>query len=792
MSSIPISRHSTGSKGDSKRIPRNNDPTNLNNNDWSSDTFSMQDQIAVKEKSRSTDTSKKVSRRFAAQDGSMSYISAYVHQLNDSSRSEHGDEVEGSVGTSEFVGEKRKPYQRPYLSFRAQTKDDLLKRQSTAKLNRVIDENDEIFGDVTKILEEDFFAYDFSGLEGEALNNEVRCVLERAPAGSHIQLPEKAIKLPAVSISCPITITGLPGTTIEVTQGSISIDCSSYEHFVHFGELTFIYNLDDEVYDLYEQEKDAENLFAPLFVLHGTSHLEVRDCRIKSIVKTQEGSSQISTDRNQINSSRSAGLPVKAIKDVCFWLRGSSNESVTSVTQLDRRPVLVLKSCVIYNFYACIKGGVDASLYCEGNSFLDFFECAISLINPIICHIEQGIFERTVGNTVQIRFLKRVAEVDVERKVVIKKVDMTSSCRNGISISAETKHHQPINLAISIRGNQITGHHDNAIFMKNLRANKISISKNQIHSNFENGVYLQNVDVGMNTDSGISPTSSQVANQQMLRVHSNKICDSQNGTGLILEECGGLLEANEVLGNFNGGIKLFNSPPANSKRSTESSLDSISQESAPLRTVINKCVLANNNVAGIIVENFWKGNITVVQCEIRKNFGFGISLLMDEDVRKMFNPQTAASNFGSANGSSPLRHSVGGGAAGTMNDSGLVAGIAAGGIIALPSGRNSYVLPMKHSTGSIQISHSKILSNKADGIVAENYRCSVSHTYIQDNLERAIHLRSENSKNLLFLKDLLTSQLRDYIEGPIGGRWGNIHIEKKGVCSKDANNCAVF
>lgn len=151
--------------------------------------------------------------------------------------------------------------------------------------------------------------------------------------------------------------------------------------------------------------------------------------------------------------------------------------------------------------------------------------------------------------------------------------------------------------------------------------------------------------------------------------------------------------------------------------------------------VITRCQMYTNGENGVTVLDFSRGTVLIEHCRVNENYHNGLYFLQSKDT-------------------------------------------------ALPVPKTDQVAPHLDK-GTIKVQHCEIARNRQYGITLSMIRSFISQTTIIDNGEGAVSL-DERSKQLLQFDSQDSEQVRDRVQGSIGGDWGLLYPEKRGLCGRSS------
>jgi Right handed beta helix region len=436
---------------------------------------------------------------------------------------------------------------------------------------------------------------DFSGIsfkmDTEIVKNFQEAIRISAP-GSIITLPPKKLQFDSLLITSPITLRGLPGSAIEITNGSIVIDFSGHlkesildteKQSAIICEIAFQYTLDSDFRSP-----------AALFVLDACStKLEVRDCDLKS---------------NNHSLQIVSGDSLEEIDDVCFWINGLGNKKGISKNSLKFNSMVIVSSCNISNFFECARGGINCNICIEKSHIAGCLGNAVSVVNPKQLIIKQSVIDRIqhtaidvnlipdyVGiNTIRSSGTEALSSMQIEKSLVIEGNDIRSTGSYGINIWSDNVTFYP--LVIKIIKNKISNCKKEGIAVRHLNINELKIDSNECSCNQGTGFWLQKV----------------ISNK--ISIEYNKSFDNYSGYGLYVYDTGAKLKKNEFFRNSLGGIMVVGA-----SKGTDTHLS------------IKNCLIKTNGENGITIMDVLQGVILITGCKINENSHDGIYLLQSRD-----------------------------------------------------------------------------------------------------------------------------------------------------------------
>jgi hypothetical protein len=165
--------------------------------------------------------------------------------------------------------------------------------------------------------------------------------------------------------------------------------------------------------------------------------------------------------------------------------------------------------------------------------------------------------------------------------------------------------------------------------------------------------------------------------------------------------------------------------------STSKEADDLAQD-----LIITRCQIYTNGENGVTVLDFTRGTVLIEHCRVYENYHNGLYFLKSKDT-----PQSV-----------------------------------------LP--KPDQVAPYQDK-GAVKVQYCEIARNRQYGVTLSMIRCFISDTTITDNGDGAVSL-DERSKQLLKFESQDSEQVRDLVQGSIGGDWGLLYPEKRGLCGRSS------
>ena len=438
---------------------------------------------------------------------------------------------------------------------------------------------------------------DFSGISfamsKDSVENLQEVIRVSAP-GSTITLPPHKLQFASLLITSPITLRGLPGTSIEITNGSIVVDFTSnsresFSNSLKESALICEVSLKFSAGPSYRSSSPAA-----LFVIDSSgTYLEVRDCEMRS----SSHEPQVILDN-----------PEEDIEDVCFWVNGSGFKKFITKKSMRFNSSLIVSSCNISGFFECCRAGVNASISIEKSHIEDCLGNAISAMNPKDLIIQYSVMEKIKKTAIDISIIsdpvagialgssrtESLSSIQNERTMVIEGNDIKNTGGYGVNIWSEHVVYYP--LQIKLLKNKITGCKKEGIAVRHISVPELTIHCNDCCLNQGTGFWLQKV------------------NSMKMLVTNNRGYDNYSGYGIYIYDTGATLKHNELHRNSLGGIMVVGA-----SKGTETNL------------VIKKCLVQSNGENGITIMDYSLGTIEVAKCKINENYHDGVHLLQSKE-----------------------------------------------------------------------------------------------------------------------------------------------------------------
>ena len=415
------------------------------------------------------------------------------------------------------------------------------------------------------------------------------------------------------------------------------------------------------------------------------------------------------------------------IHDVCFQLQ--ANSTSISGNRPRRHGTLYLKSTTISYFASFIQMESYTSLYAQRCFFSESRGHSINVANPKTLKIAESIFEKSEKSSINIRFSRDLNE-ETARNITILENELLNSHSYGISIFGENLKHQ--NLTFVIMKNRIFHSKKDSIGIKFLNVSDLKILNNEIKSSKGNGIYIHNV-------------YDSISNKQVV-VSENRVTLSDSN-GMLIKDSSCLLESNEIAQNNKNGVHIANSDSLNAEEYSFYKKNS-------MKLFLNNCRIFGNTETGVFISGILKGPMIINSCVLNENL-HGVMVNEKEVQNYSF---VASSDDKTKQAQAKVSKQFGG------------------------SQRFAHIL----------IEKSEVLRNIVAGITLRNLWSDlfVSENMMSGNKEYAIWIENVTDKNHLKLKDLERGRLREFIQGYVGGAWGDAYEERGGACK--GTTCSIF
>jgi hypothetical protein len=402
------------------------------------------------------------------------------------------------------------------------------------------------------------------------------------------------------------------------------------------------------------------------------------------------------------------------------------------------------------NFYTTIEAAPMCEISLEKSYLQENRSHTISIWDPLSLHVKECVIDKSEKSSLSIRLTRNLAltnQLIDNRHVIIEDCDILNGMSYGISVLGEINIHQPVKIAF-LR-NRINNFKKDGIGVKNLNTTNMKIIGNEIKACRINGLYLQNI------------FDSQ--QQSQLMITDNQIYDS-TCYGVYIKECSTTFENNHIYQNNKGGlfIKGLEKPIFDPKEHPEY----ISK-----RIIINGCNIHSNEEGGMILHGALGGPLLINSCSFVSN---AHGILIKENISKI-----GSSDLDTANLNPPA----------TENEEARLS--------SRNTSRSRDTKKKKKkqklvSLGQISIENTHISQNKSCGVFINSLysQLFIDQTVINENRDYAFILESQLEKHLVVFRDAERGKLREFVQGYIGGEWGELYEEKSGVCK--GNKCVIF
>jgi len=150
----------------------------------------------------------------------------------------------------------------------------------------------------------------------------------------------------------------------------------------------------------YFRAEEGGKLVLPLLVVEDNTHVEVRDCYLRSMKK----------------SSQSQGPPLH-MEEYGFCLNLDS--FFQNACNEDYEASLFLKSCIFYNFHDSVRAGVNSAVHLEKCHMSECRNNAVYALNPRNLKVRLSTLTKPFANGVCVEMLDSSSDLDVVRNVVL-------------------------------------------------------------------------------------------------------------------------------------------------------------------------------------------------------------------------------------------------------------------------------------------------------------------------------------------------------------------------------------
>jgi hypothetical protein len=199
----------------------------------------------------------------------------------------------------------------------------------------------------------------------------------------------------------PMSIVGSPGTILEIINGNVIFDFQEYIaangpmsdlHRACISEVSLIFKLDPvRIYNRLKENQEKLNfnkeklvyqdlclkyfnlnknlLQLPLLVIENQTHVEVRDCYLRSMKKE--------------TTLNSGSAPANLEMEECgFFLNGQDIYQLNQANSKSYEGSIYLKSCIFYNFYDSIRCGVNGAVHLDKSHLSECRNNSLHAVNP--------------------------------------------------------------------------------------------------------------------------------------------------------------------------------------------------------------------------------------------------------------------------------------------------------------------------------------------------------------------------------------------------------------------------
>lgn len=281
---------------------------------------------------------------------------------------------------------------------------------------------------------------------------------------------------------------------------------------------------------------------------------------------------------------------------------------------------------------------------------------------------------------------------------------------------------------INVHGNRILRSKKDGLGIKNLSMQEIRIANNAIWECQGNCIFLQNV--------------IDCEESSLLEMKNNKL-ENSSLYGIAALDASLLSENDEITRNQKGGIIISGGETINDRNEYEFF------KTRPLRCIFNNSIIKNNKDSGVILVGCLKGPVVLNSCEICENLnGFYARLKPIPMLENNVNEQ----------GRGRVSHNP--------------------------------LAAQANSIGHLVLDKCNIFRNRESGMVLRSLseKLFLKETIIQQNKVYGIEVASSEDKHNLVLEK---SQVKQFIDGFIGGEWGLLYDEHEGICKTNAK-CQIF
>lgn len=185
---------------------------------------------------------------------------------------------------------------------------------------------------------------------------------------------------------------------------------------------------------------------------------------------------------------------------------------------------LRISSSIFYNFFDQIRVGLNSKILIEKCHFSECRNNSIYLVNPCSALIRNNTITRAGQNALLCEWLPYSHWQDKTRKLHIIKNEIQMSTNNGIYICSQDNIFSAHNLKISISQNNSKKNGSYGVRIEDLVINDLQIILNDLDRNEFGGLLLSKV--------------HQKSNKFKFLLQDTRVCDTNNGPGVILKDVG--------------------------------------------------------------------------------------------------------------------------------------------------------------------------------------------------------------------------------------------------------------
>lgn len=270
---------------------------------------------------------------------------------------------------------------------------------------------------------------------------------------------------------------------------------------------------------------------------------------------------------------------------------------------------------------------------------------------------------------------------------------------------------------------------------------QLNVNHNKFSSIKKEAIYIKNISISqleilLNEiqyckQDGISlDNCGDFLNDGQILLQQNKINACQ-GNGISIIDSQIRIENNEISKNQKGGLYI---------RGKQNDLNLFKNHS--IRLLINECKIFDNECFGIGINGILKGPIIISKSYLYENLN---GIYIDENN--------------------------------------------------INSQKIDLILEKKNikTVSTISFEKCSIFQNKRSGVIIECLLTEtfISETIIKDNGYQAVVLANQKDKKLIKFKDLELGRLREYVQGFIGGSWGELYNQKE-IKNCKGKKCHIY